>query len=113
MITPAQEHIKVCVLSRQGMFPNTTLGVPVIQGAGVTGIQGIGVSTPWAAVVAAATAGLVGVVHMPKGMMFTIGIWSLILAAGWLLVRVLLIGKTTSVLGANPMEHFRVAPLQT
>jgi hypothetical protein len=37
-------------------------------------MQGIGVKTPKAAVVAAATAGLAGLVHMPKGNVFTIGV---------------------------------------
>ena len=50
------------------------MGVPVIQGVVVAGIQGIGVSTPIAAAVADATIGLLGVVHIPKGMIFTIGL---------------------------------------
>jgi len=51
-----------------------TVGEPTIHGAGVTGMQGIGVSTPIAADVAEATAGLARLVHIPKGMMFTIGL---------------------------------------
>lgn len=40
---------------------------PGTHGAGVEGIQGIGVSTPNAAVVAAAVAGNVGAMQLPKG----------------------------------------------
>jgi hypothetical protein len=36
-------------------------------------MQGIGVSTPNAAAVAAATAGLAGDIHIPNGMMFVMG----------------------------------------
>jgi hypothetical protein len=36
-------------------------------------MHGIGVSTPNAAAVAAATAGFVGVMHIPKGWTLTIG----------------------------------------
>ena len=73
VITPPHMHIHVCVLSNAGMFPSNTFGVPVIQGAVVTGMHGIGVNTPRAAAVAAATAGLLGVMHIPNGIMLTIG----------------------------------------
>jgi hypothetical protein len=76
-------------------------------------MHGIGVSTPKAAAVADATSGLLGVVHIPKGMMFSIGTWSLMFAAGWSLVSMRWIGSTTRVLGAIPNEHIIVAPLQT
>jgi hypothetical protein len=76
-------------------------------------MQGMGVNTPKAAAVADATAGFVGVVHMPNGMMLTMGLLSIILAAGMLLVMVLLSGNTVSTLGATPKLHISVAPLQT
>lgn len=44
-----------------------TVGEPGIQGAVVTGMQGIGVKTPNAAAVAEATVGFAGDEHMPKG----------------------------------------------
>lgn len=72
-MTPAQVHMRVWVLSRIGILPSTMVGTPATHGAGVAGTQGIGVSTPAAAVVAAATVGLVGAEHIPNGMMFTIG----------------------------------------
>lgn len=56
-------------------FPPTSIwGEPGAHGAAVRGIQGIGVRTPMAAAVAAATVGLAGLLHMPKGAMFTMGI---------------------------------------
>ena len=41
-----------------GMFASRTVGDPGDQGAGKTGVQGIGVKTPNAAAVADATVGL-------------------------------------------------------
>jgi hypothetical protein len=46
-------------------------------------------------------------------MTFTIDLWSMMLAAGWLLVRTRLMGSTTKVLGAMPKLHCSSAPLQT
>jgi hypothetical protein len=112
-ITPAHMQFSVQALSTAGWLPIKTLGTPGTQGEAVAGTQGIGVNTPKAAAVAAATVGLEGLVHMPKGMMFSMGMWSMMLAAGMLLVRTRLIGNTTSVLGAAPKLHMSVAPLQT
>jgi hypothetical protein len=101
------------VSSSAGMFPSSTVGAPGAQGAGVTGIQGIGVSTPIAPDVAAATVGFARLVHMPNGMMFTIGLLSMMFAAGIKLVIILLTGNTTRVLGATPKVHCSKAPEQT
>ena len=73
VITPAHMHISVEVLSSVGMFPSNTVGAPGTQGDTVAGIQGIGVRTPIAAAVAAATMGLAGDIHIPNGMIFTMG----------------------------------------
>ena len=73
VITPAQVHISMCVLSSVGMLSRMTVGTPVIQGDGVIGIHGIGVKTPSAAAVAAATVGLAMLKHAPNGMIFNIG----------------------------------------
>lgn len=70
---PPQVHISWQVLVRTGCCPIFTVGEPGTQGLAVTGIQGTGVKTPKAAEVAAATAGFEGVVHMPNGIMLTIG----------------------------------------
>lgn len=70
------------ILSRDGMFARTTVGAPANQGAGITGMQGMGVNTPRAAAVAAATDGLAIEVHIANGVILTMGMQSLILAAG-------------------------------
>jgi hypothetical protein len=72
-IIPAHRHINDDVLLSTGRFPTIAVGAPINQGAGVFGIQGIGVSTPIAAAVAAATIGFAGDMQTPNGGMFTIG----------------------------------------
>ena len=90
------------------------IGAPGTQGADVTGIQGMGVSTPSAAAVAEATIGLVGVMHMPKGGIFTMGRCALILAASGPPAFVgIPIGITAKVLGAIPKLHIIMAPITT
>ena len=54
----------------------------VTQGVGVTGLHGAGVGVPGAAAVAETKAGLLGDMHIPNGMTFVIGTWSLMFAAG-------------------------------
>ena len=76
-------------------------------------MQGIGVNTPEAAAVADATVGLLGVVHMPNGMMFFMGTKSMMFAAGWFPDNTLFSGVTNKLEGAIPNEHIRVAPLTT
>lgn len=76
-------------------------------------MQGTGVKTPAAAVVAAATAGLVGVMHIPNGMMFFMGTKSMMFAAGWLPESTLFSGVTIKVDGAIPNGHIKTAPLTT
>src|SRR5688500_10825662 len=72
-ITPPHMHISFDVWFSTGKLEIITVGAPGTQGAGVTGMHGIGVSTPSAAAVAAATLGLARQVHAPNGMMLTIG----------------------------------------
>ena len=55
---------------------------PGTHGDAVFGTQGIGVSTPEAAVVAAATVGLAGELHIPNDPMLVMGTKSLTFAAG-------------------------------
>jgi len=99
-------------LLRAGKFPGSTVGDPGVQGAGVTGTQGIGVRTPKAADVADATVGFAREVHIPKGIMLVMGMLSMILASGvW--VKTLFLGRTTSELGARPKLHCNVAPIHT
>jgi hypothetical protein len=112
VITPPHVHWQVQVLSSAGMKPSKTVGAPGFQGV-VTGMQGIGVNTPDAAAVAEATVGLLGVVHMPNGMMFFMGTKSMMFAAGWLPDSTRFSGVTTKVDGATPKGHVRMAPLTT
>jgi hypothetical protein len=93
------------LLSSAGIPPINAVGVPGTQGAGRTGTHGIGVSTPSAAAVAAATVGLAIEEHMPNGGTFTIGLLSMMFAAGGPPAIVRFCGKTTSVLGAAPKLH--------
>jgi hypothetical protein len=95
------------------MLPINTVGEPGAQGETVLGIQGMGVKTPIAAAVAAATCGLAREVHIPKGNILTMGLLSIMVAAGWFEVSTLLVGNTMNVLGAAPNVHINVAPLHT
>jgi hypothetical protein len=73
----------------------------------------MGVNTPMAAAVAAATCGLAIERHKPNGGIFTIGILSITLAAGMPSAMVRFLGSTVNLLGATPCEHSRLAPIVT
>jgi hypothetical protein len=109
---PIQVHISFELLLRAGIPASRTVGEPGAHGAGVTGRQGMGVNTPIAAVVADATVGFAIELHMPNGMMFTVGLLSIILAMG-MAVLTLFTGRTFNVPGANPKLHLSVAPPHT
>ena len=74
VIVPPQMHMQVHDLVSAGINPAFTFVAPGIQGATVLGMQGIGVSTPIAAAVAAATCGFAGDLHTPNGLMFNMGL---------------------------------------
>ena len=76
-------------------------------------MHGCGVKTPKAAVVAAATCGLARLLHMPNDIMFAMGIWSMIFAAGTDSPLTRLTGVTIKLLGATPMLHVSIAPMTT
>jgi hypothetical protein len=113
VITPPQVQINCDVLSSVGAFASRTVGAPGTHGAGVFGMHGIGVKTPRAAAVAAATVGFAGDMHIPKGMIFTIGMWSMMFASGTWSVKTMLVGSTTRELGAIPKVHCIIAPMHT
>ena len=71
----------------------------------VAGMQGIGVNAPIAAAVAEATVGLARLVHMPNEPMFTSGLWSMMLAAGWLPHSSRHCASTVRTAGASPKLH--------
>jgi len=72
-MTPAHMHISFDDSLSAGKFCNVTVGEPGTQGAGVMGMQGVGVSTPSAAAVAAAMVGLASDVQAPNDGMFASG----------------------------------------
>ena len=72
-ITPAYAHITFDTDVNAGLPAISTFTFPGVQGAGITGIQGIGVKTPNAAAVADATVGFAILLHIPKGIIFFIG----------------------------------------
>jgi hypothetical protein len=111
-ITPPHMHINLELLSSAGMLAIKTVGTPGTHGATVAGTHGMGVRTPSAAAVAAATVGFDGDEHMPNGMMFTNGLLSMMLASG-VIVIVRFCGSTTRLLGAAPKLHCSIAPIQT
>jgi hypothetical protein len=63
------------------------------------------VGIPNAAMVAADTVGFAGEEHIPKGGMFTMETWSMILATGKLSMYLSLTGSTINKLGAEPYEQ--------
>lgn len=66
-----QLHVEV--LLSAGLLLMSTLGEPGFQGATVAGMQGVGVNTPKAAVVADAVVGNASEAHTPNGRIFTMG----------------------------------------
>lgn len=104
VMTPPHVHVHFESVVAMGMFARRTRETE-IHGVPVTGVQGIGVSTPNAAVVAAATVGFAIELHMPNGTMFTIGLESRIFATGRLDPRTRLTGSTLSTEGARPKEQ--------
>jgi S-adenosylmethionine synthetase len=112
-MTPPQVHINLLVLFRAGLYLIVTVAEPGIQGAVVTGTHGAGVGTPSAAAVAAATAGLDWVVHIPKGIIFFIGMLSMIVADGMFAEFVIFSGVIIRLLGAAPKLHCNIAPIHT
>lgn len=103
-ITPPQLHINLELFCSAGWLPIRTVGEPGAHGAAVTGTHGIGVSTPIAAAVAAATCGLAGQLHMPNGMTLTMGALSMIVAAG-APAMTHGVGSTFKDEGATPKLH--------
>ena len=92
-----------------GTPPAMVCGAIGIHGAGTAGTHGIGVNTPSAAAVAAATMGFANDWHMPNGAMFAPGATSVMVATG----RPSTIGRgatTVRVEGARPNVHMIIAP---
>jgi hypothetical protein len=112
LICPPQIQEHVDELLRAATPPILTVEQPGDQGAGVTGIQGMGVRTPNADAVAAATIGFSIEVQVPNGIIFTNAALSVIFAHG-VIDMTLLTGSTVKEDGALPKEHWVTAPLTT
>ena len=109
LMTPPNAQLHMAPATSAGCLANRVSGAIGVHGAGTTGTQGIGVRTPSAAAVAAATVGLDNDMHMPNGAMFTMGAMSMIVATGRPSTRAR--GITTfNVLGAMPNEQLIIAP---
>jgi hypothetical protein len=112
-MTPAHLHMHLLVLFSTGLFAIITVGEPGTHGSAITGAHGTGVGTPSAADVAKIKAGFVGALHMPKGGMFTTGLWSIMFAAGLFSAITRLTGRTISDAGVVPKLHCIIAPITT
>jgi hypothetical protein len=110
-MTPPQLHMHVDPLASAGLPAINVVGWPGIHGADVAGMHGIGVSTPSAAAVAEATVGFARLMHIPKVGMLTMGLLSMIVAAG--IPPIMTVGfSATSEAGATPKLHI-IIPVDT
>ena len=112
-IDPPKAQIAFEELFNAGLLPIMTVGDPGTHGPGTLGMQGIGVNTPIAAAVAAATCGFAIDMHMPNGAMLTIGLLSMIVAAAGPPALTIPTGKTFNADGAAPNVHIICAPDDT
>ena len=108
-IWPPQLHIHLQLFNRAGKF-DILACPPGAHGAAITGMQGIGVSTPMAADVADATVGFANDWHMPKGAMFTMGLLSMMLPMAKFMHFGRIGSSTEKVDGAMPNVHCSMAP---
>ena len=108
--TPPKEHIHMSPSETTGPVDNRTLVFFGTQQEAIAGTQGIGVKTPKAAAVAAATVGFARDIHIPKVGIFTSGTKSALLATGCPPTTTRLTGRTDKGTGAAPKEHLQRAP---
>jgi hypothetical protein len=86
------------------------VGAPGAHGPGVFGMQGMGVRTPIAADVAAATSGFPSDIHIPNDGMLAMGKLSEMFASGASELFILCTDTTSRLAGAMPKLHRNVAP---
>ena len=108
LICPAHVQIALQLLSRVGKPPVKTAELPVIQGDTVIGMQGMGVKTPKAAAVAAATVGFAILLHIPKVGMSAIGVKFMIVPT-CIMAETMAIGVAFNVAGAVPKVQLIMA----
>lgn len=111
-ITPPHAHWHWAPSTRAGWPPITVVVAPLTHGV-VAGTHGMGVRTPSADAVAAATVGFASDVHMPNVGMFTSGVASTIVAAGLPSTSTRDVGSTISDAGAAPKLHIIMAVAAT
>ena len=107
-ICPPQLHMHLALLSKAGKF-DIFACAPGAQGAAITGMQGMGVSTPMAVDVAEATVGLANDWHMPNGAMLTMGLLSMMLPIAIFMHFGRMGSRTEKVDGAIPKLHCSIA----
>ena len=110
VICPPQIHMHFDDFVMTGAPPTITRD-DEIHGAGVTGTQGMGVSTPSAAAVADATTGLAMERHKPNGAILTIGLLSIMLPTGGPWPNTRFTGRTFSGAGVSPMLQRNKLPV--
>ncbi len=116
VMTPVHMHMQVQVLVSAGKPLIRTIGDPGVQGLAVAGTHGPGTGAPIAAALAAMTAGLVGLLHIPNVGIFAIGAKSMIVAYGPEAARTgTPFGMTVSGMGTggSAIAHEIIAPVQT
>jgi len=111
--TPPYAHTHIAPWASTGRPPTTVRGAAGVHVPVVAGMHGIGVSTPSAAAVAAATWGLASDVHIAKVATFTRGAASVTVATGRPSTSTRGVGSATSVAGAVPNEQLTVADVVT
>jgi len=114
IMTPPNAHVAWDALLSAGAFRTRVVGSPGAHGEMLDGMQGIGVRTPRAAAVAPATCGFAMLLHMPNGLMFAMGLLSMMFAGHCAAGFVGLSGTVTiSSLVPRPIEHVNIEPLHT
>lgn len=106
-------HINLQSEFNAGMLAICTVVEPGVHGAGKVGIQAPGVGTPSAAAVCAAVGGLGKKMHRPNGATLTIGLLSMMFAAGLPPIVTRFAGNTLSEPGNEPPVHWINAPATT
>lgn len=110
VIAPPQAHMHWEPIVSAGVPATTVRSAPGTHVPTTAGTHGMGVNTPSAAVVAAATMGLARLIHIPNGGTFSIGTVSVVTAAGLPSISTRGMGSAFNVDGAAPKVHWMRAP---
>ncbi len=113
VMTPPKAQLHIDPDTSAGRPPMVVVGAPGAQGETTVGTQGIGVRTPSAAAVAAATVGFAKLLHIANGGMFMPVAMSVMVDAGRPSMTTRVVGILTREVGANPKLHCSIAPVTT